>query len=351
MTSPRRAQIRRAVSFDGTARRTPRAQPRCNTPQRVLGARIAELLVRPEVREVLQKEGITLDTYDPSATPRRVSPRSRNFVENRGARGSTRARTVGPRELRQARRQALQELQPCLELIREKAPKKFSHVREALRPVATHYDGKVDRQQVRSFFRSFDLDGDTADSFFWILANRAPQASYSSFLKHIGPYLDLPGADVAMQSVGWGSRADRGARNELWYTPRGASPISPKEVQHCREQAAHLGLRQETPRQPSSSKPTGRRPLNASRAQAVVSPQLTCPSPELRQSPEWAATVAAETDVEVQALVQKEGSAAMQDGSGVAQALMAGGRPLARPFGQPRSPAPHRGRMLMPQQA
>jgi len=304
----------------------------------------------------------------------------------------------GPRELCHSRRAAHQEFREVLEQIRLKAPKRFSHAREVLRILGSgREDGFLERSQARAFFRAFELSADCADRFFEHLAaasERGDHVSYRSFLKHVGPFLELPGVEAAMQSAGCGSRARPWLHNELWYN-RDASSPTPREVQHCREQAEHLGLRkapmtpqrlfgenERSPRRQSSS----RRPLNASDRSQLLSG--TTSGAAVGSSPpggNWAGARAAQEHASASLLLScADGASALASSSalpvdtaaaapaagavpaeavataeevklspeGEPAALMAGGRPLARPFGQPRgSRAPHRGRTLVTQVA
>lgn len=339
----------------------------------------------------------------------------------------------GPLELVRSRRRApRQDFQDVLEQVRLKAPKRFSHAREVLRILGSGSSGSredcyLQRSQARAFFRAFDVSTDHADRFFEHLASASgeedsDQVSYRSFLKQVGPFLELPGIEAAMQSVGWGSHVRPWLHNELWYN-RDAEPPTPLEVQHCREQADHLGLRKApmTPRKPvgengrSPQRPSSssRRPLNATDRSQLLSASSGAAVPETS----WAAARAAQEKASASLLQPREeahcavGAAAMAssfspplDASATAAetapaapapaapaavpveaappksfadlvaegpatspteavtaavekkpttdqgpaALMSGGRPLARPFGQPRgSRAPHRGRTLV----
>lgn len=304
----------------------------------------------------------------------------------------------GPRELCRSRRVIHQDFRDVLEQIRLKAPRRFSHAREVLRILgsgsSSAEDGFLERCQARAFFRAFDLSADRADRFFEHLAaasDHGDTVSYRSFLKHVGPFIELPGIEAAMQSAGWGSRARPWLYNELWYN-RDGSP-TPREVQHCREQAEHLGLRKAplTPRRPfgenersPKTQSSSRRPLNASDQSQLLAG--TASATAIWSSPAdstWAAARTAQenasasllpsgandanalasssaqlVDTAVAAAVPAEAPAVATteevkpSPEGGPAALMAGGRPLARPFGQPRgSRAPHRGRTLVAQVA
>lgn len=297
----------------------------------------------------------------------------------------------GPRELCRSRRVAHQEFRDVFEQIRLKAPKRFSHAREVLRILgsgSSTEDGSLERSQARAFFRAFDLSADCADRFFEHLAAASDcgdTVSYRSFLKHVGPFIELPGIEAAMQSAGWGSRARPWLHNELWYN-RDGSP-TPREVQRCREQAEHLGLRKAlvTPRRPFGEherspgrQSSARRPLNASdrtqllsettsgaaapagtwaaarTAQENASASLMRPCADgasaLASSSARPVEPAATVEVPAEAVATTEEVKQSPDAGPAA--LMAGGRPLARPFGQPRgSRAPHRGRTIVAQVA
>lgn len=85
-----------------------------------------------------------------------------------------------------------------LEQVREKAPQRFSHVRETLRIVDSDYDGCITQSEMRNFFRVFGFDDVVADSFFKQLAKGGPGgANYHTFVQVVGPFLDLPGVVAA----------------------------------------------------------------------------------------------------------------------------------------------------------
>jgi len=122
------------------------------------------------------------------------------------------------------------EFWPILEEVREKAPQRFSHVREALRIVDVDYDGCITKDEMRAFFRAFGVAEREADRLYEKLAKHGPGgANYQCFVQTVGPYLDLPGVVAATQpqNTGRGSRPSsahsrpRSARNP----PAPASPL------------------------------------------------------------------------------------------------------------------------------
>lgn len=78
--------------------------------------------------------------------------------------------------------------------VREKAPQRFSHVREALRIVDVDYDGCITRTEMQHFFRAFGIEEVRADKFYEKLAKGGPGgANYHTFVQVVSPFLDLPG--------------------------------------------------------------------------------------------------------------------------------------------------------------
>lgn len=89
-----------------------------------------------------------------------------------------------------------------LEIIQTKAPQRFSHVREVLRIVDGDYDGHISRHEMQHFFRVFGMAEGTADRFFNRLNDICSGGgNYRTFVKHIGPYLELPGTPAAMRPL------------------------------------------------------------------------------------------------------------------------------------------------------
>lgn len=95
-----------------------------------------------------------------------------------------------------------QEFQHVLELVRLKAPQRFTHVREVLRIVDGDYDGFITRPEMQYFFRSFGIHEGVSDHFFDRLAGGSGRASYAAFVAHVGPYLELPGSEAVTNNVG-----------------------------------------------------------------------------------------------------------------------------------------------------
>lgn len=92
------------------------------------------------------------------------------------------------------------EFHYMLEELREKAPQRFSHVREALRIVDGDYDGCITRSEMLHFFRCFGIDEVRADRFFERMAKGGPGgANYHTFVQVVAPFLDLPGVAAAKQ--------------------------------------------------------------------------------------------------------------------------------------------------------
>jgi len=89
-----------------------------------------------------------------------------------------------------------------LEEVKDKAPQKFSHVREALRIVDVDYDGCITRSEMQHFFRAFGIDEMRSDSMFEKMAKGGPGgANYYLFVQVVGPFLDLPGVAAVIQSA------------------------------------------------------------------------------------------------------------------------------------------------------
>lgn len=90
------------------------------------------------------------------------------------------------------------EFHEMLETVKEKAPQKFSHVREALRIVDVDYDGSITRSEMQNFFRAFGIDEMSSDRFFNKMATGGPGGvNYHTFVQVVGPFLDLPGVVAA----------------------------------------------------------------------------------------------------------------------------------------------------------
>lgn len=86
------------------------------------------------------------------------------------------------------------EFRAELEIITHKAPMRFSHAREVLRYVDTDYDGQITREELRHFFRAFELSSDAADRLFERLGGSGNVgANYHTFVQLVGPCIDLPG--------------------------------------------------------------------------------------------------------------------------------------------------------------
>jgi Ca2+-binding EF-hand superfamily protein len=114
------------------------------------------------------------------------------------------------------------EFWPILNMVHEKAPQRFSHVREALRIVDVDYDGCITRGEMQNFFRAFGVGEKEADKFYEKLARGGPGgANYHSFVQIVGPYLDLPGMVTATQRASSTSRPGS-ACSRGRSTPRGA---------------------------------------------------------------------------------------------------------------------------------
>lgn len=96
--------------------------------------------------------------------------------------------------------QVSKEFCSILNMVYEKAPQRFSHAREALRIVDVDYDGCITRGEMQNFFRAFGVGEKESDRFYEKLAEGGPGgANYHSFVRIVGPYLDLPGVVTATQ--------------------------------------------------------------------------------------------------------------------------------------------------------
>lgn len=92
------------------------------------------------------------------------------------------------------------EFHYLLEEVREKAPQRFDHVREALRIVDGDYDGSITRSELQHFFRCFGIDELRADKFFDRMAVGGPGGvNYHAFVQVVAPFLDLPGVEAFKQ--------------------------------------------------------------------------------------------------------------------------------------------------------
>lgn len=297
------------------------------------------------------------------------------------------------REIRRHRK-ALHEMKPVLELLQRKAPQRFSHIREPLRIVGMTHDGTITKGEMQNFFRAFGVTEDVAGQFFRGLAGSASVVSYKSFVKHVCPYLQLPGVEAIMQSANLGGLARPPVYNHVWYNREG-SP-TPSEVQKCRRSAEHLGLRKPelTPRPPSASvrRSLGRRPPNShtnawciADIEKNISEKCGRTAMDMTQRQESVAQIqetlakddtahfrtedasAREAPDQHKATPEKHFGQVAVAPSAAAQCngalltkvavtpsadeqcngpLLAGGRPIARPFGQrsARGPAPNRAR-------
>jgi len=93
-----------------------------------------------------------------------------------------------------------QEFQEILELIGRKAAEKFTKARDVFRFVNGGRDGTIDREEMRYFFRFFNLRKEVADKFFERLdADNSGDVSYEEFLKYVWPYV-VPGEEIKGQA-------------------------------------------------------------------------------------------------------------------------------------------------------
>jgi len=91
------------------------------------------------------------------------------------------------------------EFRDVLELIRIKAVQKFHNAREVFNFVDINYDGTINRNEMRAFFQAFNLPKEKADAFFDALdEDGSEDVEYMEFLKHVGPYIELPGIAAMM---------------------------------------------------------------------------------------------------------------------------------------------------------
>jgi len=98
------------------------------------------------------------------------------------------------------------ELRSIFEFIGKKASQKFSNAREAFRRVDTNSDGTISRGEMQTFFRAFNLSGMQADRVFDHMdVHGFGEIDYHSFVRFLGPFLELPGTNSLMhqrQGVG-----------------------------------------------------------------------------------------------------------------------------------------------------
>lgn len=68
--------------------------------------------------------------------------------------------------------------------IGDKLKLKFKHVRDAFRPLNLQRLGKINREEMRSFFRGFGHPKDVADRVFDLLQDKAGEVEYAVFMSH-----------------------------------------------------------------------------------------------------------------------------------------------------------------------
>lgn len=77
-----------------------------------------------------------------------------------------------------------------LEIIGSKAAQKFSNVRHAFRYVDCNHDGTISQDEMRYFFRAFNIPEDVADSFFEGLKEESSDfVDYNTFVGLMGPFI------------------------------------------------------------------------------------------------------------------------------------------------------------------
>jgi len=256
------------------------------------------------------------------------------------------------------------DMRRALAVVERKAPQRFAHARQVLRILDVDSDGFVTRGEVRDFFRAFDVGEESADRLYQSLdKGHAFGIRYGAFLRLVGPSIDLPGIETALQRVGgevrrqplWGGGVFAECHGKADHAQRVA------DVQQCRKSIHEIGLRGEkmaTPRdaaawsggprppspQRSASKALGaRRPLgNCRGARLVVAADATnvpAATPVPAAGPAQAVPVAMVMPSEAAAKPSKGFEVTPPRGS----PLMAGGRPVARP-----SPRQHVAPAMLP---
>lgn len=76
------------------------------------------------------------------------------------------------------------ELRRLMQDIGDKLQLKFKHVRDAFRPLNLQRLGKINREEMRSFFRGFGHPKDVADRVFDLLQDKAGEVEYAVFMSH-----------------------------------------------------------------------------------------------------------------------------------------------------------------------
>jgi len=100
------------------------------------------------------------------------------------------------------------EIQAILDFIGHKSKQKFSHAREVFRCVDCNDDGRISREEMRYFFRVFNMPESRADRVFDHIAGLGSgDVKYYEFVRFLGPFLDLPGTAAAMQQRPEGSQS------------------------------------------------------------------------------------------------------------------------------------------------
>jgi len=95
-----------------------------------------------------------------------------------------------------------------LAMIREKAPKRFSHARELSRYLDTDGDGYISPTELRALFRALSLSDHAANRFVqWF--DKGLGLDYEEVMKHLAPFVDLPGISAVKLSSSKGSTEAR----------------------------------------------------------------------------------------------------------------------------------------------
>jgi len=97
------------------------------------------------------------------------------------------------------RRDIARDFRDVLELIRVRSAQKFSNAREVFNFVDVDYNGTITYNEMEHFFRKFNLPTEKAQAFFDRLdEDGSGDIEYMEFLRHVGPYIELPGIAALM---------------------------------------------------------------------------------------------------------------------------------------------------------
>jgi len=117
-----------------------------------------------------------------------------------------------------------EDIKKVCQLIGEKAPQRFRTVREAFRFIDQDHDGKVDLQEVRLFFKVFNIPESAADRLFKFMDTSLDGAiDYNEFVNYFGPYIQ-PG--YQHQARGQTKMANTKTNYDLIQTPQRVPPAT-----------------------------------------------------------------------------------------------------------------------------